>query len=238
MSSTIDKLINSSISIAFLTLTTFSTAYCYCWGQALFHGIPWWHVEIGNGIIARSLAWVFGSSLILLFSYLAGSYLLKKISKNRHLHHVGCLRILILVSVFSIPVMLTFYLFIGKIPFYLLVIYAVLLPLCMTLFHKKWNHTDLQPDFRKLFSGERIVFFILFVFVYFSLLSLSIGYWRSELRQTYDYIEIEGKNYYILATNDEQSYIMGEFTRDNTEFLFFNRKNKDYYTVHVVKMEH
>lgn len=149
---------------------------------------------------------------------------------------MGCLRVLILVSVFSVPVMLSFYVFIGKIPLYVSLTYLVMLLLCVMLFHKKWNNIDLQLDFRQLFVGQRFIWFALFIFVYFSLLSLCIGYWRSELRQTYDYIEIQGKKYYILTTNGEKGYIMGEATRDNHEFLFFNRENREHYRIHVVKI--
>ncbi|MDO4433881.1 MAG: hypothetical protein Q4B82_04800 [Alysiella sp.] len=236
MSSTIDKFINSSLSIGFLTLTAFSTAYCYIWGQAWYHGLPWWHVDIGNGLIARTLAWVLGSSLILLLSYVLGYYLLKKIAKSNRFEHLGYLRVLILVSVFNAPVMLSFYLFIGKIPLYVSWVYLGLLLLCVILFHRKWNNTDLQLDFRKLLLGQGFVLFVMFIFLYFSILSLCIGYWRSDLRQTYDYIEIQGKKYYILATNGEKGYIMGEAIRNNREFLFFNRENQQHYRIHMVKM--
>lgn len=65
-----------------------------------------------------------------------------------------------------------------------------------------------------------------------------MGYLRSELRQTYDYMEIKGQKYYILTTNGDKSYIMDERTRDNQKFLFFNRENQSYYQINVTKIKH
>ncbi|XXQ67640.1 hypothetical protein ACKLNO_08400 [Neisseriaceae bacterium B1] len=169
MSNTIDKFINSSLSLAFFTLTAFSTAYCYCWGLAWFHGLPWWHIQIDNSTIARSLAWVIGSSLILLFSYISGYFLLQKISKYQYFQQMGFLRILLLVSVFSIPVLLTFYVFIGNIPSYVSLIYFVIVLFCTALWRNKWNNTDLQLDFRKVFIGKYFLLFSFFCILVFCL---------------------------------------------------------------------
>lgn len=229
----VDKFINSSISLAFLTVTSLASAYCYSWGVAIFHGLPWWHVEIGNSTVARSLVWVLGSSFILFGGYLLGYLSLRGLSRSNNC--MGYWRVLVLVSVFSFPVVLTFYCFIGRIPLYVGWTYLSVLVVCMLLFHKKWSTTALQLDIRKLFVGNRWWFGIVFIFLYFSLLSLVIGYLRSDWRETYDVIEIQGKQYHILLINGERDYILGEHTQGNVEFVFFNRERRDFYKISILK---
>lgn len=231
----INKFINSSLSLAFLTITSLSTAYCYGWGLAAFHGYPWWHVEIGNASIARSLAYVMGSFFVIFFLYLLGYALLNKVFRLRYFQHLGWLRVIVLVSIFSLPVMLTFYLFIGSVPMYILLLYGVATGLCVFLFHKRWDNRVFYLDIRKMFNQERFWFFNLFILVYFSLLALCIGYVRSEFRTSYDYLKIDDKPYYILSANINNGYILGEKTKDNTEFLFFNRETQQHYRVYITQ---
>ncbi|TYB22367.1 hypothetical protein FXB85_09465 [Aggregatibacter actinomycetemcomitans] len=47
MFKTLSKLISSSISMAFLVVLGWSTAYAYGWGQSYFYGFPWWYVDVG-----------------------------------------------------------------------------------------------------------------------------------------------------------------------------------------------
>lgn len=237
MSNTIHHFIQSSISLAFLTIISFATAYCYGWGQAVAYGYPWWHVEIGNASMARSLAYVFVTSLLLFLCYLLGYAFLNKISKNQYFQQIGWLRVIVLVSVFTIPVLLTFYLFIGTIPIYLAIIYILISSFCVWMFHQKWNNISFKMDFRMMLKQQHFWIFNLFIFVYFSILALSIGYLRADLRVTYDYMQLNDKYYYILSTNSENSYIMAEKTKDNDEFVFFNRENQNYYIIHVVKKQ-
>ncbi|MEG9531762.1 hypothetical protein [Mannheimia indoligenes] len=232
-----NKFINSSLFIAFLTITSFSTAYCYGWGQALFYGYPWWHVEIDNASIARSLAYVSSISIILLLSYTFGYYLVNKIFKLHYFSHLGWLRVIVLVSIFTIPVILTFYLFIGFIPIYIDIIYLTVTTLCVVLFQKKWNNTVFILDFMKLLNKNTLWIFNLFILVYFALLALYIGYLRSDLRETYDYIKLDGKEYYILSTDNNNRYILGEQTKNNSSFILFNRDSQTYYEIYVTKIK-
>ncbi|HDL1135622.1 TPA: hypothetical protein PWV51_000966 [Mannheimia haemolytica] len=87
-----------------------------------------------------------------------------------------------------------------------------------------------------MLSEERFGFFYIFIFIYFSLLSLSIGYIRPELRTTYDYLEIENKRYYVLSIHHNNIYVLGEKTKDNDEFLFFNQDTLKYYRINITKM--
>ncbi|MEE3731934.1 hypothetical protein V2H08_09840 [Mannheimia haemolytica] len=229
----INKIINSSFSLAFFTLTSFATAYCYGWGQVIFHGYPWWHVEIGNASMARSLAYVFGTSVILFLCYALGYSLLNKVFQLHYFRNLGWLRVIVLVSVFTVPVILTFYLFTGIVPIYISFIYIFVSGVSVFFFRKRWNNTKFDLDFRKMLLGGSFALFNIFIFLYFSLLSLHIGYLRAGLRTTYDYIEIENQKYYILSTNSDNGYIMGTKIRGNQSFLFFNRDTHQYYHVHI-----
>lgn len=231
--SKLNKFIHSSLSVAFLTITALSTAYCYGWGLAAFHGYPWWHVEVGNSNVARSLAYVLGSFLVIFFLYLMGYVLLKKVLQLRYFYSLGWLKVAILVAIFGIPVMVTFYLFLGSVPIYILLIYILATGICISLFQKRWEHRVFHLDVRKMFNQERFWFFNLFILVYFSLLALCIGYVKSEFRTTYDYMNLDGKDYYILSANMDNGYILGEKPKDNTEFLFFNRETLKYYRVYI-----
>lgn len=234
-SNSIDKFLNSSISLAFLTLTSFSVAYCYCWGQAVFHGYPWWHVEIENSVIARSLAYVLGASFVLFVSYATGLAFINKIFKKCYFNHIGWLRVMVFTSAFTMPVVCTFYIFIGFVPLFLVVIYAIITAICIALFHKKLDSLSLKFDFATLIDAN-FWSLTVFIFAYFSIIAFGIGYVRSDLRVTYDYIYVDNKPYYILTTNGDHGYIMAKDIKDNCEFIFFNRESQKYYTVHVAKI--
>ncbi|QLD32273.1 hypothetical protein [Mannheimia varigena] len=229
----INKIINSSFSLAFFTLISFATAYCYGWGQALFHGYPWWHVEVGNASMARSLAYVLVVSVLLFFCYALGYALINKVFKLHYFQHLGWLRVIVLVSVFTIPVILTFYVFTGIVPISISITYVLVTALSVLFFQKKWNDTKLDLDVRKMILKGDLHIFNLFIFLYFSLLALHIGYLRAGLRTTYDYIEIENQKYYILSTNSDNGYIMGEKQKDNDNFIFFNRNDQSYYRIYI-----
>lgn len=232
----INKIINSSFSLAFLTITSFSTAYCYGWGQAVFHGYPWWHVEIGNASMARSLAYVFATSIVLFICYFLGYLLLNKVFRLHYFSQLGWLRVIVLVSVFAIPVLLTFYLFVGIVPIYISMTYLFITGLSVLFFQKRWNDTKLDLDFSKMVAKGNFWFFNLFIFLYFSLLAFHIGYLRADLRTTYDYMKLENRKYYILSTNSDNGYIMAEQSRDNDSFIFFNRDTQQYYHIYVEKL--
>lgn len=238
ISGNINKFISSSISIAALTIAGISTAYCYGWGQSLFYGYPWWHVQIGNASMARSLTYVFSASVVLFLSYAMGYCIVNRVFKTHYFKYLGWLKVIVLVSVFSVPLFLTCYLFLGSIPLYFIVIYAFITLICITLFQHKWDNTVFQLDFRKMLQKRYFGIFHLFLLIYFSLLSLLIGYLRADLRETYDYMFLEGKKYYILSTNRDNGYILAEKTKDNESFLMFNMDTQQYFRLYVVKITH
>lgn len=234
----VNKFIHSSLFLAFMTITGIATAYCYGWGQAFSYGYPWWHVEIGQAIVARSVAYVFLISLLLFIGYAIGYKITHSIFKMGYFEKMGWLRVFILVSVFTIPILFVFYLFFQHIPLYLAVIYIITTILSILLFQHHWNHQDLKLDFRKMFKEEYLWLFNIFIFLYFCILALSVGYLRPELRATYDHIQVNGQFYYILSTNSDNSYIMATKPRENDEFIFFNRDSQKIYRIQVVKIPH
>ncbi|SUU53854.1 Uncharacterised protein [Actinobacillus pleuropneumoniae] len=49
----INKIVSSSLSMAFLGVLSWSAAYSYGWGQACFYGFPLWYVDVGAGNVAQ-----------------------------------------------------------------------------------------------------------------------------------------------------------------------------------------
>ncbi|WP_157073966.1 hypothetical protein [Moraxella oblonga] len=47
MPNNLNKFVASSVSMAYLAVLSWATAYAYGWGQAVYHGYPWWHVVQG-----------------------------------------------------------------------------------------------------------------------------------------------------------------------------------------------
>ncbi|MDY2946379.1 MAG: hypothetical protein SOS93_00755 [Mannheimia varigena] len=183
----INKFIQSSLSLAFFTVTGFSTAYCYGWGQAWFHGYPWWHVEVGNCGISRALAYVTGTSLLAFLHYSLIYRLLNHFFSRYELSHNISLRASVFVSVFTLPVLLVFYLATGQIPLDMAVGYLIFTGLFVWLFKKRFTEGTSEWDIRKLFHEEHFWFFNFFIFLYFSMLALYVGYLRAEVRTVYDY---------------------------------------------------
>ncbi|RRD90189.1 hypothetical protein EII21_06025 [Conchiformibius steedae] len=233
MISSWNKLITSSISVAFLGITGWATAYCYGWGQALYYGYPWWHVHQGPDQVARSLAYVCVASLALVAGYILGYALLQQVRKSLLFQHIGCLRIFVLISVFFWPVALEFYLFIGNLPQQVLEYYLLFTLIASILLHRVGNRFTL--DWKCLVANEQysVVFTAVF-FLYFTLLSFGIGYTRPHFRTTYDRIVFEKQSYYILASNHDV-YILGRCMRDNHSFVFFNHNTLKGYKIDVVQ---
>lgn len=234
---TINQFIHSSLSIAFFTVTSFSTAYCYGWGQALFHGYPWWHVEVGQSGIARALAYVIGTSLLAILNYSLVYRLLSRCLNHFNIAHLSSLRAVLFMSVFTLPVFLVFYISLGHIPLYMTLAYLLFTGLFVWLFKRRIQKGQSEWHIRFLFNEANFWLFNLFIFLYFSLLALYIGYLRSEFRQTYDYISLNNEQYYILSTTSDKHYILGKQPENNRHFLIFNRETKHYYDIHVVDIQ-
>lgn len=220
--------------MAFLGITGWATAYCYGWGQALFYGYPWWHVSKGPDDVARSLAYVCITSVVLAAGYGTGYLLLCAVKKRRWFSSIGFLRIFVLLSVLFFPVVVEAYLLIGHIPPKMVLAYLAAALLLSAVFHRIGNR--FRMDMSLIRDEEHYSpFFTAFIFLYFTLLAFCIGYTRPYFRTTYDKILFEGRPYYILACSSDV-YIMAENVRDNREFVFFNHNTLKGYKVGVVEM--
>ncbi|MDO5069231.1 MAG: hypothetical protein Q4D78_03395 [Neisseria zoodegmatis] len=230
----LNKIINSSVSMAFVGITSWATAYCYGWGQALFHGYPWWHVSKGPDNVARSLAYVCITSLVLAVGYGIGYLLLRAVKKSSWFEHIGFLRIFVLLNVLFFPIAVECYLLRGYMPLKILLAYLGVSLLFSAVFHRIGNR--FQMDMSLIRNEEQYSpFFTAFIFLYFTALAFCIGYTRPYFRTTYDKMVFENKPYYILASSSDV-YIMGEKIRDNHEFVFFNHQTLKGYKIDVVEM--
>lgn len=230
----LNKIINSSVSMAFVGITSWATAYCYGWGQALFHGYPWWHVSKGPDNVARSLAYVCIMSLVLAVGYGIGYLLLRAVKKSSWFEHIGFLRVFVLLNVLFFPIAVECYLLLGYMPLKILLAYLGVSLLFSAVFHRIGNR--FQMDMSLIRNEEQYSpFFTAFIFLYFTALAFCIGYTRPYFRTTYDKMVFENKPYYILASSSDV-YIMGEKIRDNHEFVFFNYQTLKGYKIDVVEM--
>ncbi|UOO82837.1 hypothetical protein LVJ83_05090 [Uruburuella testudinis] len=230
-----NKLVTSSVSMAFLAITSWATAYSYGWGQAAYYGYPWWHVEVGRSNIARSIAYVGVVSLTLLVSYILGYVLLCAVKKTQLFTNVGCLRIFVLISVFFAPVALGFYIFAGHLPLYLWSGYLLFGLAVSIIFHRKGNLFTL--DFGRHKNKEQYsLAFLIFIFLYFSGLAYGIGWLRPYFRTTYDVVTFNQRSYYLLASNSD-TYILAEKIKHNQKFVFFNYKTLMGYEINVVNIK-
>lgn len=227
--------------MAYLGILSWATAYAYGWGQAVYHGYPWWHVVQGGSMIARSLAYVCAVSVVLVVGYLVGywlfrgfKYLLEMLWRSQMTDYLGFVKIFILLTVASIPIMLLLYFYVGIWSFAYLIKYLLGVLLVSLVFHKLGKRDTFFVNFREFVSNEKYYqLFMGFIFVYVIVSAFSVGYLRSAFFVGYDKIKVEGNFYYILAINGDEDFILGESIKDNHYFIFFNRKTLNHYTVHI-----
>ncbi|MDO5074030.1 Uncharacterised protein [Neisseria animaloris] len=228
------KLIQSSVSVAFLGITSWATTYCYGWGEALYYGYPWWHVAKGPDSVARSMAYVCVTSFALIIGYGIGYLLLRGVKRSNLFQNIGCLRIFILLSVLFFPIVVEFYIFAGYISGKFIAFFLIVALILSAIFHKTGNTFSL--DIMKIKNKEQHSFiFTVFIFLYFTILAFCIGYIRPYFRTTYDKIIFDNQQYYILACNGDM-YVLGKKTKNNKTFIFFNHNTLKGYKVDVVEL--
>lgn len=232
----LSKFINSSVSMASLLVTCWAMAYCYGWGQALYHGYPWWHVDKGTGSIARCLAYIIVASAVFILVYALGYWVLKKVRQSKWFKEVGALRIFILISVLAAPIWVALYGIMGTISAWSLWLYLLVVSVLSWLLHSKGNRLRFSWNFREILQKEQNYFLLMVsVFFYFSLLAFFLGYLRPHFRIEHDYIKLDGKPFYILAMNGDDTFIVAEKSSGNREFIFYNRKTMKYYKIFVTE---
>lgn len=232
----LSKFINSSVSMASLLITSWAMAYCYGWGQALYHGYPWWHVDKGAGSVARCLAYIFVASVVFLMVYAIGYWILGKVRQFKWFKEVGALRIFILISVLTAPIWIAVYVIVHTLPIWAPWLYLLVVSNLSWLLHSYGNRLRFSWNFREILQKEQHHFLLMvFIFLYFSLLAFFLGYLRPHFRIEHDYIKLEGKPYYILAMNGDDSFIVAEKYSGNHSFIFYNRKTMKYYQIYVTE---
>lgn len=236
-----NKFIASSISMAYLAVLSWATAYAYGWGQAIYHGYPWWHVVQGGSMIARSLAYVCVVSIILVAGYLIAFWIFRFIKKAVGIlqqsgltYHFGFLKVFILLMVVSTPIVLLLYFYVGILSSYRLTGFLLSALLISLIFHKVGKSINFSISLKDLVSNEKYYqLFMGFIFVYVVISAFTIGYLRSAFFVGYDMIRVDNQYYYILAINGDEDFILGKKIKNNDCFVFFNRKTLHHYDIYI-----
>ncbi|UYZ97378.1 hypothetical protein [Moraxella bovis] len=182
-----NKFVASSVSMAYLAVLSWATAYAYGWGQAAYHGYPWWHVVQGGSMIARSLAYVCVVSMVFVIGYSIGYQAFKFIKRFFELLHVswgashlGFVKIFILLVIVSTPIMLLLYFYVGILSSYRLMGCVLSILAISLVCHKFGRAISFSIRLRELMSNEKYYqIFMAFIFVYVVVSAFSIGYLRS-----------------------------------------------------------
>lgn len=235
-----NKFVASSISMAYLVILSWASAYAYGWGQAVYHGYPWWHVVQGGSMIARSLAFVCAMSLVLVVGYVIGYWVFKGIKRlfdrlrQSHTSHLGCVKIFILLVVLFTPIALLLYFYVGILSWVRLVWCVVVISSISLACHQLGKMVNLSIDLKGLTSNEKYYqIFMGFIFLYLIISAFVVGYLRSAFFVGYDMIKVDNQAYYILAINGDEDFILGKKMKHNECFVFFNRKTLNYYDVYI-----
>lgn len=181
-----NKFVASSISMAYLAILSWATAYAYGWGQAVYHGYPWWHVVQGGSMIARNLAFVCAMSLMWALGYLLGYGCFKGIKRflafcqSHAVHHLDFVKVFILLVVFSAPMALLLYAYVGILTWQYLLGGLVAILVISLFCHKLGKMVNLSIDVKDLIGNEKYYqLFMGFIFVYLVVSAFVVGYLRS-----------------------------------------------------------
>ena len=238
MFKTLSKLISSSISMAFLVVLGWSTAYAYGWGQSYFYGFPWWYVDVGTGNVARSFGYVIWVSIILLGTYLIGLFGLKKTKPYMTDACLSLLRTYILCTVFFIPGVIGYILIVGKIS-YLFVLTYILTTFIFTLLSKNYirrHISTLSIDAVVKFLYRNKSYVMLSTYCYFVICAI-VGYCRPHFKTVFDSLKIEGKAYYVLAKYSDTFILAKTVHATNGNFYLYKIDPSDLCHVQVVNLE-
>ncbi|WP_032997213.1 hypothetical protein [Aggregatibacter actinomycetemcomitans] len=239
MFKTLSKLISSSISMAFLVVLGWSTAYAYGWGQSYFYGFPWWYVYVGTGNVARSFGYVIWVSIILLSTYLIGLFGLKKTQPYMTDACLSLLRTYILCTVFLIPGVIGYILTVGKIS-YLFILTYIIITFIVTLLFKHYirkhiSTISLNTTITFLYRNKSYV--MLSTYCYFVICAFIVGYSRPHFKTVFDSLEIEGRAYYVLAKYSDTFILAKSIHSTNGNFYLYKIDPNSLCHVQVINME-
>lgn len=219
----LNKLLSSSISMAFLVILGWSVAYSYGWGQSYFYGFPWWYVDVGTSNVARSLAYVIWATSILIVAYLFGVFGLTKAKRIMSENCISLLRAYILCSIFFVPVLIGFILLIGKVN-YIFCLGYVILTFGFTLVSKNYirehiNNISIKVVVNFLYRNKNYV--MLFTYCYFVLFAFMMGYFRPNFKITFDVLDVQEQPYYVLAKYSDTFILSKSIYSNDGDFYIY-----------------
>ncbi|WGE41922.1 hypothetical protein NYR75_09120 [Actinobacillus equuli subsp. haemolyticus] len=219
----INKIVSSSLSMAFLGALSWSAAYSYGWAQAYFYGFSWWYVDVGAGNVARSLGYVLYVTLILCSTYLIGLFLLVK--AKPYLSH-SCIKMVragILCAVTFLPILIVSTLITGKIYQLAVLSYFGTVLLFTLLF---WNPINRHIGNINIHTAINFVqshknYVMIFTYAYFVLFAFLVGYLRPHFKTRFDMLEVDHNMYYVLAKYNKTFILSKELKIDNDDFYLY-----------------
>ncbi|WGE89199.1 hypothetical protein [Actinobacillus arthritidis] len=236
----INKIVSSSLSMAFLGVLSWSATYSYGWAQAYFYGFPLWYVDIGAGNVARSLGYVLYVTLILCSTYLIGLFLLIKAKPFLSVSCVKLVRAGILCAIASLPILIISTLLTGKIHQNSIIAYCCVVVLFILIFrHSITRHiSNINIHTAINFFQSHKSYVLMFTYAYFVLFAFMVGYLRPHFKTRFDMIEVNNTMYYILAKYNKTFILSKELKLDNDEFYLYELNPNQLGHIHMIDINH
>lgn len=236
----INKIVSSSLSMAFLGVLSWSAAYSYGWGQACFYGFPLWYVDVGAGNVARSLGYVFYVTAVLCTTYLIGLLLLTKAKPFLSESCIKLVRATILCALATLPILIISTLLNGKIYQQAVISYfcAVLLFIIAlrNVINRHISNINIYSAIQFFQSHKSNV--LIFTYVYFVIFAFMVGYLRPHFKTRFDMIEINAQMYYMLAKYNKTFILSKELKIDNDEFYLYELNPNQLGHIQIVDAHH
>ncbi|EGI38553.1 putative inner membrane protein, partial [Escherichia coli TA280] len=97
---------NSSVSIGYMGILGWGSAYFYGWGTSDYYEFPWWFVAVNHDDIARSLFYAFTIFLMFLVAWGTGFFLFLGMKRNTHIFELSFGRLYFSVFILFTPVLI------------------------------------------------------------------------------------------------------------------------------------
>ncbi|AKO30318.1 hypothetical protein A6046_03455 [[Haemophilus] ducreyi] len=232
-----NKIISSSLSMAFLGVLSWSAAYSYGWAQSYYYGFPWWYVEVGASNVARSLVYVLYVTFIIFVTYLIGVFLLIKTKPFLSLSCIRLVRAAIIFLVGLLPILIISTLLIGKISQKALLIYLGLVFVLTCLFHNAINRHLSSINLREImhFFQDHKSYVLLSTYLYFVFFAFVIGYLKPCFKSQFDMLEVNDKMYYVLAKY-HKTFILSKELVDNGNFYLYELNPNELGHIQIVSI--
>ncbi|URL02778.1 hypothetical protein L4F91_04045 [Avibacterium sp. 20-126] len=222
MDNYLEKILRSSIIVTFLIGIGWSVAYSYGWAQSFYYQFPWELVEVGIPNIARSLGYVLFISIIISFVYIVGLYIIRKAKDHFSDRFMNRLRVFIIFTALSSPIVLQAILLIQHVSAVLLISYT-LIAITIPLFVKLKYQSISPQNLNRLIKRKKLnpIYIMLFIYLYFIVSAFTIGYFRPAFKHEYASLEIEHQKYYILAKSNNFFVLSKNISTNNNIFFTY-----------------